>query len=602
MEMPALTDATAATNTLLRTGTLAAALLGLLFAVGCPDAQDDDASGQPPDDDDVADDDATGDDDDDVSDDDTADDDTADDDTTDCEDVIPQEGDPLAAMGNCGVLVYAPYANRDEAAADNHLPDFSHAGYEGGGVAIPQVATQITVDPESGDDHDRIQDAIDAVSALSPDGNGFRGAVLLTAGSYTSSEPIRIQTSGVVLRGEGQGTSGTVITATASSQIVLVEVVGDGGVDTVDGSTQRIVTGTVPVGSRTFEVEDASGYSPGDTVAVRRTPNGDWIDDIGMDAYGWDEGSFDIVHERVLTSVDTATGVVEIDVPIVDGMSDAHGGGQLELLDTSDRIHHVGIEDLRLDSEYDGSEDEDHAWTGILLEDVEDAWVRRVTALHFGREAVKVDGDSHRITVEDCAMLDPISEITGNRRYPFSVDSGGGVLFQRLYAREGRHSFVSGSRVAGPVVWLDCLAEDCHADDGPHQKWATGLLFDNTRSAELRVQNRQDSGSGHGWAGAQVMFWNSEVSDHFVCDAPPHAMNYAVGVVGDLGEGQWAPEEPPGIHESLGTPVEPRSLYLQQLQDRIGLVAVEAVAVPAQLQGTIWVQLADWAGDGPPSW
>jgi hypothetical protein len=176
------------------------------------------------------------------------------------------------------------------------------------------------------------------------------------------------------------------------------------------------------------------------------------------------------------------------------------------------------------------------------------------------------------------------------------------VLFQRLYAREGRHNFVSGSRVAGPVVWLDCLAEDCHADDGPHQKWATGLLFDNTRSAELRVQNRQDSGSGHGWAGAQVMFWNNEVTDHFVCDAPPHAMNYAVGVVGTLGEGQWAPEEPPGIHESLGTPVQPRSLYLQQLQDRLGLAAVETITVPAQLQGTIWVQLADWAGDGTPSW
>jgi hypothetical protein len=116
------------------------------------------------------------------------------------------------------------------------------------------------------------------------------------------------------------------------------------------------------------------------------------------------------------------------------------------------------------------------------------------------------------------------------------------------------------------------------------------------------VQNRADSGSGHGWSGAQVMFWNGEVSEDFVSDAPQGAMNWVVGVVGPEGDGQWVPEEPPGVQESLGEPVRPRSLYLQQLADRLGDDAVERITTAAQREGTIWDDLEDWAGEDTPPW
>lgn len=517
-----------------------------------------------------------------------------------CEDLIPVEGDPLAAMGRCGRLVYAPYANRDEENAAHHVPDFSWAGFEQGGVPLPAVATTVTVSPESGDDRERIQAAIDAVSALAPDASGYRGAVLLTAGTYKASAPIRITVSGVVLRGEGQGEDGTTILATAAEAYTLIEVAGGDAPAPVAGTETDIVTPYVPVGAVEFEVDDASAFSPGDRVAVRRTPNDAWIRAVGMDDYGWDADDYDIAHERTIVGV--SGDVVTIDIPLVDAMETDYGGGRLERLDAGARIDHVGIEDLRLDSDYDGDTDEDHAWTAIQLSGVEDSWVRRVTALHFARAAVSVTDASRFVTVEDAAMLDPISEIDGGRRYPFEVDSGFGVLFERLYARNGRHNFSTGSRVTGPHVWLDCLAEEGHADDGPHHRWATGLLFDNVRTNELRVQNRADSGSGHGWSGAQVMFWNDDVTDTFVSDAPPAAMNWVVGVTGDEGDGQWAPEEPPGIQESLGSPVAPRSLYLQQLADRLGADAVVQVTTEAQRDGRIWDALSDWAGAGPPPW
>ena len=47
-------------------------------------------------------------------------------------------GAPLASIdASTGALYYAPYANEGQDNVVNILPDFSHAGYMGGGVALP---------------------------------------------------------------------------------------------------------------------------------------------------------------------------------------------------------------------------------------------------------------------------------------------------------------------------------------------------------------------------------------------------------------------------------------------------------------------------------
>ena len=80
----------------------------------------------------------------------------------------------LVYPGIDGTLIYTPDEN------GNSIPDFSHAGYMGGGVALPDVPVKQTVSPSGGaDDTGLIQAAIDDVSSL-PLENGFRGAVLLT--------------------------------------------------------------------------------------------------------------------------------------------------------------------------------------------------------------------------------------------------------------------------------------------------------------------------------------------------------------------------------------------------------------------------------------
>src|SRR5438105_892626 len=94
-----------------------------------------------------------------------------------------------ASPGVDGRLVYQPTATGDR------IPDFSQVGYKGGNVALPNrplgvsVPVKRTVVPGSpgADMTSTIQAAIDAVEAMTPDANGFRGAVLVSAGNYPIS-------------------------------------------------------------------------------------------------------------------------------------------------------------------------------------------------------------------------------------------------------------------------------------------------------------------------------------------------------------------------------------------------------------------------------
>ena len=119
----------------------------------------------------------------------------------------------LLSRAQAQVQDLAPATSRVHAGADGRLAyvpddlgnvihDASHAGYRGGGVALPTVPARETVWPIAGDNTAHVQAAIDKVSSRAPDAGGLRGAVLLRAGYYRMATPLRIQASGVVLRGE----------------------------------------------------------------------------------------------------------------------------------------------------------------------------------------------------------------------------------------------------------------------------------------------------------------------------------------------------------------------------------------------------------------
>lgn len=487
---------------------------------------------------------------------------------------------PLVSLQN-GQLVYNNYANAHQTNAVNKVPDFSNCGYRGGGVRLPNVPVIKTVQAISGNCRALIQSAIDSVSALPADANGWRGAILLKAGVYAVDSSLTIKAGGVVLRGEGNGLTGTVLIATRDVQHNFIVFQGAGSnYGEVSGSRVHIADTYVPTGTKTITVPAGHTFVAGSNVVIQRTPNEAWIDTLDMRQYGWTTTQYRTTFERQVVSVQGNT--LTLNIPIVDPVEQAYGGADIYRSNVTGRIRECGVENLRLESDFISDTSENHGWVAIYMARVENSWVKNVVAKYFGNSCVSILGNSRFNTVEDCAMIDPKSITTGGRKYSFNMDGyATGNLFQRCMTWGGRHDYVSGARVTGPNVFLDCVAENTFDDIGPHHRWSTGLLFDNIYGGRIRVQNRGASGTGHGWAGAQTMFWNCRsVKSDFEVESPPGARNWGIGCIGlvQVNTGYW---------ESWGTHVLPRSLYLQQLEERMGAQAVQEIATPQQLQNLL---------------
>jgi hypothetical protein len=507
----------------------------------------------------------------------------------------PVAAQPVVGVqaGPDGRLVYTPDTQ------GNAVVDFSYAGYEGGGVAIPDVPVRTVLGPEGGAHRQRIQAAIDAVSAMPPDASGFRGAVLLRPGEYLIDTSLRIAVSGVVLRGSGTAENGTRLVAAGTGRRSLIVVGGRGERHEIDGSRRAIADPYVPVGARELTLEHVGGLRLGDRVAVHRPSTPSWISLLGMDAFtgwrpesrlNWLPGSRDLLWDRRVTAIDGNR--ISIDAPITSAIDASMGGGAVFRYGFDGRIDHVGVEHLQLVSQVDPArpQDEDHAWVAIALDTVEDAWVRQVVARQFASYVVFVGPDAKSVTVEDCEARDPVSEIGGQRRRVFYT-AGQLTLFQRCRSLNGRHDFSVGHAAAGPNVFLDARAEGALDFSGGLESWASGVLFDNVviRGNAIRFVNRETGAQGAGWTIANAVIWNAEATEVEV-HVPPGAHNLAYGCRGtEIGRGIVSdPRATPSRDFHRGSPVQPRSLFLAQLSERLGPGAVQRIAmrpVPVTAEG-----------------
>lgn len=489
---------------------------------------------------------------------------------------------------------------------DSVFPDFSLAGYKKNEEPIPVVPEEITITPGNSNDRTTIQHAIDSLSHLSLDG-GFRGAIVLKQGEYFVDSTLTINKSGIVLRGEGQGENGTILYSTshaegwASSDPIsstslaykmqdfsLIQLSGDSQKSYKDNSQN--ITYDVTVGDTEIPVEDASSFQPGDKVEITKTVNQDWLNKIDMEQYDWTTKDFQIRHHSTILKIDSKKNILILEDPAVDNFFLDEGGGTVEGVTYPKRIENTGIENMRLIANTDGPIPEHHTWTAIKLYGVSNSWVRNITALHFSYSAVFVSGDSNYNTIQDCAMLEPVSKKTYPRRYHFYISQGKGNLFQRLYSEEGRHDFVTGNKTEGPNVFLDALALHSLNHSGPHVHWASGTLFDNISGNSLQARNAGSIGGGHGWRGVQTLYWNSHASKNFIIENPPNAVNWCIGCTGsDLkGNGYWA---------NKGQYVSPRSLFIYQLDKRLGVSKANQIICPLQRgKKNIWDKLNNWAG------
>lgn len=487
---------------------------------------------------------------------------------------------------NVSTWVYPGASGRLQYGTDargNRLLDYSAVGYKGGTAPIPNVPVKLTISPIAGDDGANIQNAINQVSALPLDPNGFRGALLLTAGEYDISNSITLGASGIVLRGVGDSLSGTILRATGTNQRTLVSILGAGSAATVSGTTHNITNNYVPVGARSFDVDSTSGLAAGDRVYVRRTATDDWIQFLGMDllccppeSNPWTASGYNMDSERMITRIEGNR--IMLDAPLTCAIEAVYAGGTIRKITWAGRINNVGIEDIRGVSDYAASDDEAHGWTFIDLRSVENAWVQRVTSQYFGFGCVAQHSGTRGTTVRDCKSLDPISIITGSRRYAFNLDDAQYCLVQNCYTLKDRHQFVTGSLTIGPNVFVDGLSDTAYSDAGPHHRWATGAIWDNitVNGNNLNIQNRGNLGTGHGWAGGNEVAWNCDADGGFVVQNPPGAHNWLIGSIGTIENGtSYVGPHDPGTYDKHGANVFPNSLYYAQLQEKMAAATTD---------------------------
>ncbi|WP_418262447.1 DUF6298 domain-containing protein [Flavobacterium faecale] len=451
-------------------------------------------------------------------------------------------------------------------AKGNQIPDFSYAGYKASSVAIPDVAIKVFVPHIEGDATATIQAAVDYIAKAKADKNGFKGTILLDKGTFKVSGEVKINSSGIVLR--GCGVDKTVLLGTSINRKAIINISGIN--NRIFKETQELANNYTPLGATELTLKNAAAFKKGDAIVINTPITKKWIDILSMNDFGgetgwigWKSDDFVIRADREITAVQGNT--ITIDAPLTNALDEELSKSTMVSYSWSGRINQVGIENLSLKSDYDTTnpKDEQHRWHGISIENAEDVWVRQVNFEQFAGGAVSILKTAKRITVEDCLALNPISEIAAFRRNTFYTE-GQQTLFQRCYSEFGYNDFVVGGYAsAGPNVFLQCEAYLPYSFSGAVGSWATGILFDVALidGNAISFKNKEQDARGLGWNVANSVIWETSASKIENYN-PPTANNWAFGV--------WAQWAGNGHWKDVNNHINPRSLFYALLEQRLG--------------------------------
>jgi hypothetical protein len=461
--------------------------------------------------------------------------------------------------------------------AGDTILDFSSAGYGGGGVALPSVPPQASVHPSGGDDTAAIQAAIDQVSKL-PLANGFRGAVVLDAGTYQLQGSLTLAASGVVLRGAGSGAGGTTLSLTGTPRTVFA--IGGTGKAQKGAMAATITDAYVPSGASTFHVDNPSALSVGQTVFVGRPVTAAWVTFMGMDMLvrngmpqTWLSPGTVIETDRTITAIQG--NAVTVDVPLSDSLDAKYvtpPGASVTPYTFPGRLSQIGLESLHVVAPGAVSAINQASFELLGMDAIEDSWVSDVAAEGF-LNGLSIGGTAKRVTLTRTTFLHTAA-VDGSAGYPADFGVGGQQVLLDRCGSNGDHVFsvVTQATEPGPNVVLNLAARGGSTNLAPHQRWATGLLVDGLDSPTggVDLMNRATAGSGQGWAIGFGVVWNANAASMLI-EQPPGSQNWAIGSTGAVSKASTGAIDSPGVRATPG------SLYLAQLCERLGPAAVTAI-------------------------
>jgi hypothetical protein len=474
------------------------------------------------------------------------------------------------------------------------LPDFSFAGYRHGEVALgagssPRVIDAVADPTGASDSTAAIQSAIDVASMGG-------GVVALGPGLYRVDGALRVQASGVVIRGEGSDRTRLHFTASAAMSY-RAHLTFEGAV--TSDLEVRLAEDAAPRATE-VSVEDTGALAVGDDVELGWVISPAFVEAHRMTGvWGPFADTWQPFFRRTIVALDGSARRVTLDVPLRYAALVRDGAS---LRRVRGALHDVGIESVgvanAVSSDEAWAEDQVHA---IEMSGVIDGWIRDVSS--FPSPSAPTDGEdagahlasggilvraSNRVTIADCVLAQAQNLGPDGNGYLFEVRASSEVLVRDCEGRAGRHAFIQnwGFGTSG-CVWLRVHSVDGHALAsrgglsllGPsefHHSLAMANLVDSSVLDDGWVGvNRREQSSGAGHSATENVFWNSAGGG--VIRSFQFGWGYVIGTGPELEvvtrDVPWESldTEPEDFTEALGraADLEPRSLYEDQLRRRL---------------------------------
>jgi hypothetical protein len=490
------------------------------------------------------------------------------------------------------------------------LPDFSYAGYHGGGEAIPDVGGPVFDVTRYGakgdgnaDDQEAIQKAIDAAEAAGGGVVFFPPGTFRVNADLAHRRPIRVTAGHIVLRGSGATRGGTVILVdeptlkipaakrAGAGHAAAAQSGGQSGGEVAPEWMFRIGPATTPNGRQlariigdtrredfVLSVDDASRIQPGMWVTLSVQGKAVVpgviapykISDLPAEWTRIHKGISLQEHHRVAAVNGKRVTLRE---PVKTSIAAQHGWTLREC----PSIAEIGIEDICFEGSWLGkfvhhrSVMDDAGWAGVKMFHVTDSWVRRCAFINFNA----------CLGAESCAYSSVMQIVLAGTMGHVSIDdhrrSTGmffGLMVDRLEHQPGLRDTTHGIGAAGSasasVFWRYEMQPEESFD--MHGMYPYATLFDCVEGGNLAGSGGPvPSFPNHmqhfvAWnfnqRKAPARFANGKHEYDFWGGRPSLVMPILVGM-----HGQMSPInlKTVSIYESPGRPVDPPSLFEAQL-------------------------------------
>jgi len=503
---------------------------------------------------------------------------------------------------------------------DKMLQDFSYAGYRRGEVAIPQPTGPIFdvitygADPfGSADSTGAIQAAINAAEAAGG------GVVSIPAGLFkvsttSNTSVLRIDSSGVIVRGSGAGQTFILNTTIEMRNRSIFQIRSANPVEV----TPVLISQDITTPTHRIHLDDTSSFAVGDLIHIVRDFTEEWITEHQMEDY-WNDTILipsASTYRRHVTAVNSAEGWIDVDIPMRYAILTRDNARVSKL---TGYISECGIEDLSIGNvQHPGSEweEEDYTIEGTSAYDVHASWLIKVEFCYnswvSGVESFQPAGNTStahmlsngvrllrakNITVRNCYFQRPQYGGGGGNGYMYRIQDANECLIVDSIAEFNRHGFVVSHSGTTGNVFLRCedrLSNRATGSTGSyntgggdgsdnHMQFSHSNLWDQCSAVDSFYEAIFRTTTGHALSSAHGGYWNlrgagTQYPGKLVTTEQGR-YGYVIGTSGDVDSviafERASVDTAPDDHvegEGLGKTLYPPSLYLDQLEKRVGSV------------------------------